>query len=399
MRLTRRQMLRTSGAVLLSSQATTFVTPGSGWAAQTPDTGNSSPNATLLEFASCFPLTQLSENASQGSDLLTFGDFANRLQSVGLDLNDIADPTEKARAFAQATLPVPASDLMVSTFRTDDPLGLLGWTIDQIDQSAFVMSSSGILTALRGSFDVQMLQNAWNTQGYQQLDLDGVSVASLSPDGEMDLTSEIGRVTIRSALNAVLLDDGLLFYAPTLDALTLMIEAHDGQITSLGADPIVQNIVGAVSDPLAGAIILSAGSFASTMPLVQSGENGLEFGEMPEPGPIPLMGLIGFVSGPAVPENDLMASNVEVTASGSTLVATRHFLSLEEADLAARRTLLTLESQASFVTGQPWTEIFAGWRVAVDQERRTVLTEIDLYANEAIWSQLIYSRDAWFLYG
>ncbi|MEZ4500445.1 MAG: hypothetical protein R2839_10295 [Thermomicrobiales bacterium] len=60
---------------------------------------------------------------------------------------------------------------------------------------------------------------------------------------------------------------------------------------------------------------------------------------------------------------------------------------------------MTLETGASLRTGQPWSEVFPSWQISVDRDSDTVLTEIELYGNEAIWVQLFLSRDASFLYG
>jgi hypothetical protein len=80
------------------------------------------------------------------------------------------------------------------------------------------------------------------------------------------------------------------------------------------------------------------------------------------------------------------------------MVAVRRFLTAEEADLAARRSLIGLETGVSVARQMPYAEMFAGWRVSIPAEE-IVLVEADLYANESIWLQMIYTRDAGFLYG
>lgn len=383
MRLTRRQLLHATGTALALGG---FAQPAG---AQTPDSVSAGENALLLEFASCIPQSLVAENASAGQELLVFADYAYRLQSVGIDLASIADPDEAFRAFARSTLPLPAADIMVATTRTQDPFRIFGWTLGQVEQCSYVMSSEGTLTVLRGAFNRAAIEAAWIAQGYQSLDVDGIAVASISAERTLDLSSEIGQLTLGNAGNAAFLDDGYLLYAPSLAALTAMIHAHTGTVDSLAIHPLVQSVVSSVPDRLSGAIILPPGAFIAAPPVLL-GDPDTEL-VLPEPGPIPLMGLVGFVSGSAVPDADI--------PSGSTFVSSRHFLTTDEAELAARRTLLTLESQYSMVSERQWSDIFAGWSISLDQDETNVLTAIDLIANEGIWSQIIYQRDASFLYG
>lgn len=398
MRATRRQLMQSS-AVTLALGALTGFDHQASLARQTATSiPEQSVNAALLEFASCIPLSLLAENATNGFELLTFGDFRFRQESVGVDIAAISDPVERVSEFYRSVQPVPAADLMMAVGRADNSVALLGWTQEQVEQSAYVMSSEGVLTVLRGAFDEATLRQNWVDQGYQANTVEGVSVASLAEDGAMDISTDLGRFTLGKAANVALLDSGLLLYAPTLAGLTAMIQAHNGSENSLGTDALVRTVVDALPDRVSGASLFPPGAFVTPVE-ISTGENGPEFGDMPEAGPIPLMGLVGFVSGPAVPDSDMTATTESAVPSGSTFVASRHFLSGEEAEWAARRSFVTLETGASLRTGQPWSEVFPSWQISVDRDSDTVLTEIELYGNEAIWVQLFLSRDASFLYG
>jgi len=143
---------------------------------------------------------------------------------------------------------------------------------------------------------------------------------------------------------------------------------------------------------------LPPGAFIAS-PAIVSGDDGIEFATTWEPGPVPLLGLIGFASGPAVPDSDISENATHPGPSGSRQIAIRHFLTEEEMVLAAKRSLIVLESQGSLQTGQPWSEIFADWQVSTDPASTAVITDIGLFDNEAVWSSVFFRRDAWYLYG
>ncbi len=396
MRLTRRRLMHASGTALALGGATCFAIPNV--RAQTPEAQPTSANDALLDIAKAIPLSSISTNAEEGRELLTFADFAWRLESVGADLTSLSDDAA-VDIWVDATLPLPPGDLLMASFRTDDALGLFGWQTLDIERCGSVMSSSNTLTVLQGRFQPDTLDAAWRAQGYEMLDINGVPVASLSAEAEVDLASEIGLLALSKANNVALIDDTLLIYASTLAGLSAMIDAYNGATESLGAYPLLQTTLGSLPDRLSGAIVLPPGAFVAANLPFEMGENSVEITEPPEPGPIPLLGVVGFVSGDSIPATDLTSTSDEPVPSGALAVSSRHFLTAAEAELAARRSLLTLETQHSSLSQQPFTEIFAGWHIDIDRAEDNVVTQIELYANEGIWAQMIYARDALFLYG
>ncbi len=402
MRLSRRTMMGIAGTSAMVAVTGSAPFGRRTLAMQTPaPPDGSTTNAALLELASYLPLSLLTENAVDGRELMILADYARRLSSVGVDPWAEVDEEEARRAFLGAMQPLPASNLFTGVNRAGpDAPSLFGWTLDQIDREASVMADATTLSVLQGRFDAQALEAAWQGQGYQARDAAGMAVYSLHEDASVDLESDLHRLVLSHANNVALIDPGILLYASTLPGLTAMIEAGQGVVPSLGADEIVGKVIDAVPEPLTGAMLLSTGAFLSPIP-ISFGEESLDFDdiELSEPGPLPLMGLIGFVSGPTVPDRDISTESAELVSSGSMVVASRRFLSAEEAEFAARRTLVTLETGLSVMSEQPWSDYFAAWRVWVEDDSNTVVVEADLYGNEAIWAQLVYARDASFLYG
>ncbi|CAN5807387.1 hypothetical protein BH20CHL4_BH20CHL4_13570 [soil metagenome] len=399
MRLTRRAIVRLAGAALAPASLGP-TSSGRVTAAQTPDAapGESSPNETLLSMLQFIPLSLVEENYRQGYELATFGDAALRLASVGLEISDLAASTEDFRDVAQATLPVPHGSLAQASLRAEDSLSLFGWTITDIHQSVYAMTSEGLVHVMRGSFDPSALDAVWLANGYQMLDVEGHAVASVSAERNFDLSTELGRLTLGSANNTAFLEDGTLLYGGSLEALTAMLQAHNGAVPSLGSYALVESVVGAIGGPLSGASLLPGPALISGLPLVLGADVDLDLEDLPEPGPVPLMALVGFVSGPAVPDADLTNTDAEPIPSGSMLVAALKFLTAGEAAIAARRALLELETGTGPTSDIPFTERFAGWRVSHHADSDTMTLEIDLYGNENVWLQMIYNRDASFLY-
>lgn len=397
MPLTRRGLLHTTLFAIAAGTGAQWRGGSSALASQASTDQAGGSNQRLLELASFIPVFAVSDNASRGLELLTFGDTALRLEQVGVDLSAIADPLERATVFARATMPVPLAKMVQASVQATDPEALLGWTILDIEQNASVMSSTVAFTVLRGRFDPAVLQRAWLSQGYETRQVDGIEVASRSADGQIDLTSELGRLTLAAANNAALIGDATLIYASTQEALVSMVSAQRGEVESLGTMPLMQQTIEATPRALAGAMLLPAGAFVAPPEIPATQEDTKV--AVPEPGPVPLVGLVGFASGSAVPDSDPGASPEGPIPSGSSQIAVRLFLDDAELDLAAKRSLLTLDTQSNYRTGQPWRELFADWRISIDPAHSAVITDIGLFSNESIWQEVIAARDASYLYG
>jgi hypothetical protein len=407
MRLSRRDLARFAGSAAASAGLAQVI-PGRQAIAQTPEAAptGSGANSALLSLLKFIPLSLVEENYSEGSELGTFGDIALRLDSVGVEIPDSASGEDAVREAFRATMPIPSGSLIQASARADDSVGLLGWTIADVDRQLFTMTSEGgLVHVMQGAFDAGALEAAWTANGYEMLEVEGQAVASLSAEPDMNIETELGRLALSHVNNAALLDGGTLVYSPSLDTLTLMLQANAGTVPSVGTYEMVERVVGAVTQPLSGASVLPGPALVMlgdplTMVLGESVDlEDIDLEDFPEPGPLPLMGLVGFVSGSAVPDPSLLENeDAEPVVSGSTLVASRLYTSPGDAAIAAKRSLLFLETGVSFVTRRPYAEQFAGWRVDHHQDSDIVTLEVDLYANEGVWLQMIYNRDAQFLY-
>ena len=397
MAVSRRTLVRNAGAAAAGVIAAARGSSSLAQSVQSASRGDP-VNATLLDLLTFIPLSLVEENFTEGAELATFGDAELRLSTVGVEIAGPDDP-ETDRELFRATQPIPYGRIAQGMLRADDPMALFGWSLGDVQQSLFTLAYAGgeSIEILRGTFERASLEAAWSANGYEMVNVDGQSVASLSAEPTIDMESELGRIALSSANNATLLDEGTLVYCSSLAGLTSVLEAGNGESASLGTDAIVRSLVEAVPEALSGASVLPGGAFIAQLPITVGEEGGFEIGELPEPGPVPLMGLLGFVSGSELPDPDLTDSEEEPVVSGSTMVSTRHFLTPDEARIAAQRSLVTLETGTSFASGMPYAEMFAGWRVDLPAED-TVLVEVDLYGNESIWLQMIYSRDAGFLY-
>jgi len=397
MRLSRRDLARVAGMAIASSGLAPGV-PGRSVGAQTPEASESSPNEPLLSLLRYIPLSLVEENYSQGHELATFGDGALRLATVGVEVPQPAAKTDELRDVFQATLPVPYGSLAQASVRAEDSLSLFEWRFVDVHRSLYTMSSSGLLHVMRGSFDLDALMTAWSANGYQMLEVDGLAVASISAEADLDFETELGRLALASANNAAFLDDGTLLYSPTLEALTAMLQAPVGTESSLGTYDLVEAVVSSITTPLSGASLLPGPAFLAPLPLILGGPSEIEPDELPAPGPLPLMGLVGFVSGPETPEAAPEDGDTEPVPSGSMMVASLKYTTSEEAAIAAKRALLELETGVSPAVQVPFADRFAGWRVGHIAGSETMMIEIDLYGDEGIWLQMIYNRDASFLY-
>ena len=132
-----------------------------------------------------------------------------------------------------------------------------GFDYVQIDQMLVVGEPPDQITLLRGRFDVAEIRAAWRANGYQAVDVNGVTVASLAEEREFDLKTDVGRLSLGALNNMVLLDDGTLVLAPTLAGLTSVLDVVAGKRPPLGERSGVARLIDAVDANLVAATIVT----------------------------------------------------------------------------------------------------------------------------------------------
>ncbi len=224
-----------------------------------------------------FVPADLLEEADENPILASVADIAARTESSGIDrpasqddpafgdwiqvTNGLAMPSPFARAF------------------TPDWLSTFGWDGFQVDQTLEFGTPPNNAQVYIGRFDQDAINDALLANDYEAVEIDGATAAwSLSPEGDLDLTSDVGRLALGGMNNIALMPDGVLITARTLDAVTLLAEAAAGERDSLAGNDLVQTLLEAQTTPLDSAMLLPGtsliGSIDPTVVLDEDDEDG-----------------------------------------------------------------------------------------------------------------------------
>jgi hypothetical protein len=315
------------------------------------------------------------------------------------------DPNLLPWAFALRPLLLPQP--LVNYAKVADWHALLGFNLWDIDQSLDAGAPPSTLTLLRGRFDASAIRTAWSNQGYRQLDVDGITVASLHEDASFDVSSELGRYAFARFNNAAILPDGTLAYAPTLDEMRGLIAVAKGTAPSLGDRPDVAALVGAIGTPLASATLLAGTALQGTPDaLLEAGAAGTpdvgavasqvaEYARMP---PI-LMALLGVTPGgplsqstgqDATPQPDIPPARFEIALL---------FPNQDAAQTAAQVATDRLGTARLASADRPLTDFFSSWQAQVLPDAPVLVLELDFAPGiqPAVWAQMLFRRDLVFL--
>jgi hypothetical protein len=256
-----------------------------------------------------------------------------------------------------------------------------------------------VLTFLRGRFDLDKLQAAWDAQGYKPIELEGtIAAASVSEDMSIDLESELGRIAFAKFNNVAVLEDGTLVYAPTLDALKSIVATSRGEQPSIADRVDVSALLAAQTEPLASAAIVGGSIFQYAPNIADPDFSGDDLKtQVAEASALPpvTLGLVGITAGgdgssTGTPEADANAGRVEISA----LFATEG-----DAQTAAGVVTTRLDGGAATATGQPFNELFADWTANPVPGSPVLNIELTLAPEvpRQVWISILYRMDYTFL--
>jgi hypothetical protein len=340
--------------------------------------------------------------------LATYADVAAQLAAVGVTPPQNraafeADPSWGAAIRGLALPDVISSRVLVPEWRET-----MGFDAFQIDQSLEVGEPPNMTTVLRGRFDEEELRAAWARAGYREVEVDGVRVASLAADGEVDLQNPVNRLALARLNNAAFLADGTLVYASTLDALRATIAVTAGREPSLADRVDVAALLGSVEAELASALLLSGSAVGGGAPAIDQlltpetdrGALATALAEIDRMPPVSLLvigvtagGPVGARGGPEAtatpPPADQPWARVEIGA----------LMLNDGAAQAAAEVVAERLATESTNRGRPYAELFPRRSVRIAASAPVVLIEL-IPAGEVpagIWLRLVFERDLRFL--
>src|SRR5262245_38124957 len=223
----------------------------------TPSPTPSGPNTVFMDMLSIAPDVLDGSEATE-SDIAQFADVALQLQATGVSVpTSVDDPAMHlwVRAIRWMVLPQDlASRVFDPTWRE-----VFGFDVLQVDQSLVAGEPPNVITILRGRFEQAEVIGALANSGYQEVDVDGLTIYSLSEDASVDLKNPVSQLALARMNNVVFLPDGTLVAAATLDLIRQVIAVSQGNANSLADRLDVSTIVNAMPRQLASAILVRGG--------------------------------------------------------------------------------------------------------------------------------------------
>jgi hypothetical protein len=337
-----------------------------------------------------------------GALVATFADLAGQIQAVGAARpNSIEDDARDLWFDAISPLALP------EPFRSSPLLfgrNLVGFDLTDVDAALEAGTPPETVVALRGRFDPAGLQATWSAGGYQTLDVDGVAVASLSEEPEIDFGSELGMLSFGRLNNAALLPDGSLVYTPSLEMMKQVIATSHGDAMSLAQRVDIRALLDAQVDDLVTGLLFPGVALAGidpamlildpdAMPAMETQVAGL--GEMP---PIAL-GLLGITAGGPLPLPILGNATPDPSIPTARVIYSLLMMLPGTAGQAGEVAKARLQAMDSIYDRKPYRELFASWEATVLADGRVLRLEITLPpgTQAGVWSRQFFARDTLFL--
>lgn len=342
------------------------------------------------------------------AQILMYADIAAQLAAGGIDRIASVDDREGFTRWIHATYPV----VIAEPFRSYAKVltrEMLGFDVTDLDQTLQAGLPPNIITLLRGRFDEDAVAAAWEQNGYNMLEIDGLRVASLFEDAQFDFENEISRIALAKMNNAAFLPDGTLAYAPTLQLLESIIETATGALgptASVGTRRDVAALLASLDEPVVSAMLFAgtAISVAAQTPVELTADNPELLEEIesqlgdPEPMPPVALGMVGVTAGgPTVIYDEGDESLVEMPPA--TIVYRLLMAEAGTADAAATVVEARLASMQSVRTREPWSELFGSWDARPVSGGDVLALDLTPANGRpvSIWPQMLIMRDLLFL--
>jgi len=347
----------------------------------------------MLRFAPA----DLLEDAGDTPILATVADVAARTESAGVDLPTSRDDNPSFGDWGQAINGLLYTSAMLNAF-SPDWLAAFGWDAFQVDQTLEYGQPPDNAQVYIGRFDRDAINDALLAADYETIEIDGAAEAwSRSPEGDVDVASEAGRLALGGMNNVALMPDGALITARTLDAATLIVETAAGERDSLAANDLVQTLLGAQTTLLDSAMLVPGTSLAGMIDPIAvldevdeegPGESALDrtadriATQIAEQAGMPpvLLALIGTTG------------EIPVSRACFTLL----MASEDDAETAVAVVEERLETGESIATQQPWSELFSGWTVTAVEDAPVLTVELET-ERPNMWFDLVFNRDTGFI--
>lgn len=258
-------------------------------------------------------------NTAAAHERLGYGDLTS--ESSDSDVDDFINASLKTAPWGASSL--GASFALMEGWE---------WNWADVEWEAEYHSGDAYATAykLRDDLDMNTVRSSFAENGYEDSEVDG------QPAYSLDVQTVSGDQVVPELLNVVLMpDDHLLLAGPDAESL---LAVATGDADALSGSDVAADLVDAVDDPEFLVLVAGESSCVRTQ-----GPVGMDRAI-----PDDLQAITGYVAAATQSDGDLTAQVVSSYADEDAAAA----------DVGPRTELL--ESGKSFVTNQPYSELFSG---------------------------------------
>lgn len=353
------------------------------------------------DLASYLALAPASVASLEQAAPFTYGNAKLQADTLGFALPFDLTDADALQAWMNGTYTLA----LPSTFRNyalmDGFADLTGFDIGQVFSGAEIGEPPDIITAIRGSFDIRHIQATQLSLGYQQVDIDGQTVYSLSAEADFSPDNPIQRWALARLNNSAVLPDGTLLYTSTLELMRTALAPG----ATLDEQPFVPQALATLDSPLISAMVLGPAAFTPGIPLdILQPESESDIADFilamrdRQPSPQVVTGIVGSTPGGPLPNLGEEATPVAPGEPKSVGKFALVYLTAGDAATAAGQIEERLATGSSQVTQAPWSEMLASWSAVQGADPSTVLVTME-WEGVPRTLDLVFNRDIAFITG
>ncbi len=356
------------------------------------------------------PASMVDPAALEG-DFGSYADIAAQLDAVGVPRPTGADREELGDSIS-ATSGLALPSALQQHAVNEQWRETFGFDIFQVDQSLLVGQPPNTVMFLRGNFDEAELRAAWARSGYEEIEVDDTVVASVAEEPEVDLNSPVGRLALGSMNNAVILTDGTLVFAGSLESIEAILDVEADDAPSLAEQSSMSNLLAATPEDLATALLVPGEALrgTETANLIIGGLTDEELdavatriateGDQTDIMPPIRLALIGITPGGPLATSDAgdtggqnSLEQPEARIEITLLLANR-----SAAEQAAAVVLSRLAQGTSNATGAPYADFYPERDAVPSSEEPVLLVTLETNGRPVrVIFEMYYRRDLGFL--
>lgn len=179
---------------------------------------------------------RLADDSLPLSDVAQYANITGWMRARGIETP--SGPTDPRFPAWEAELEPLAIPSVLATRGNDDIwVQTYGFRLSDVDQVLAVGQAPDLVLVIRGNFDQDHLQDAWVESGYQAVRREDITLWSLFPGDQVDLSAPASRPALGNMNNVVLLEDGTLLATSRLSRLEQAVRAFHGAGPSLDENP------------------------------------------------------------------------------------------------------------------------------------------------------------------